>query len=789
MKLSECIKDAFSGYAAMTIQQRALTDARDNIKPSARMCFYAQKEAKIDSAHPIQPSPSSVGECIKNYYMHGTDSCYRLLARYGKEYVMRYPLEDFHGSTGSLHSANSEAAERYTKMRLNKLGDNLFKGLEKDTIELWFDNFSNTKKFPSVLPSLGFYNIVNGSMGVACGVSSSIPQFSLKETNEAMIKLLNNPDIPFEEIYCAPDFISGGTILNGDEVKASLKAGRGRACCIRSTIDYDSDKNILIVKEIPFGVFTNTICGEIEQLVNNEEIHGIDKILDLTKKTPNIEIHLSKRANYLKVLKTLYKKTSLQSYYSINMMMLDKGTTPKIFGWKEALQAHLDHEIEVRTRAHKFDLIAIDKRINIIDGLLVAIANIDEVVRIIRSSNDKNEAKDSLIKRFGYNDEQVEAILKMTLSKLIHLEIQSFNDEKNKLIEEKEYHELALSDNGETVKQETIADLKEIAEKYGDSRRTKVINLDFSSEEDDAEPIEEKELLIYYTNHNNLYTQETTTLINSRRGTRGSKVKLGKDEFIVQTISDNNLSEIFAFTNTGKMYSAYTSNLPINSRISCAELFNLEDGEQITTLTTLARQDKNKYLIFITKNGIIKKTEISEYQKRRGKSIKAINLKDDDEVLKVFSTDKDKIGLLTSDGNYIIIETDNITATGRATAGVKAIKLNNDATVIDSQLIKDNDKTLVIISKNGLIKRTKIDEIGLSSRATKGKRIQKLNKNDFTIKVLSIDTDCDIIINTKERIIRINSSEISLLSREAAGVKSMKLNENEQIRDMLRGGQ
>lgn len=784
MKLSECIKDAFSGYAAMTIQQRALTDARDNIKPSARMCFYAQKEAKIDSSHSIQPSPSSVGECIKNYYMHGTDSCYRLLARYGKEYVMRYPLEDFHGSTGSLHSANSEAAQRYTKMRLNKLGDNLFKGLDKDTIELWFDNFSNTKKFPSVLPSLGFYNIVNGSLGVACGVSSSIPQFSLKETNEAMIKLLNNPDIPFEEIYCAPDFISGGTILNGDEVKASLKVGKGKACCIRSTIDYDGDKNILIVKEIPFGVFTNTICGEIEQLVNNEEIQGIDKILDLTKKTPNIEIHLSKRANYLKVLKTLYKKTSLQSYYSINMMMLDKGTTPKIFSWKEALQAHLNHEIEVRTRAHRFDLTAIDKRINIIDGLLIAIANIDEVVHIIRSANDKNEAKKNLIKRFDYNDEQVEAILKMTLSKLIHLEIQSFNDEKNRLLKEKEYHELALSDDNKTIKQETIADLREIAEKYGDSRRTKVINLDFSSEEDDAEPIEEKELLIYYTNHNNIYTQETTTLISSRRGARGSKVKLGKDEYIIQTINDNNLSEISAFTNTGKMYSVYTSELPINGKINCNQLFNLEDNEYITTLTTMERKEKAKYLIFITKNGMIKKTKTSEYQRKRGKSLKAINLKENDEVLSVYPVNNENISFLTSDGNCIMIETENISSIGRATTGVRGIKLNPDATVINSQIVSKQDKYFLIISKKGYIKKVKINEIGISNRDTKGKKIQKI-EDDNTVKMLSIDRDYDIIINANKRVIKINSSEIPILSREAIGVKAIKLDENEEIRDML----
>lgn len=520
MKLVNTIKEAFSGYAAMTIQQRAITDVRDNIKPSARMCFFAQKEAKIDSSHTIQPSPASVGECIKNYYLHGDSSCYKLLARYGKEYVMRYPLEDFHGSTGSLLSANSEAASRYTKMRLNKLGDKLFNSLEKETIDIWFDNFSNTKKFPSVLPSLGFYNIVNGSTGISTGISSSIPQFNLKETNEAMIKLLYNPDIPFDEIYCPPDFISGGVILNEKEVKESLRHGSGKSCCIRSVIDYDEAERILIVREIPFGVFTNTICGEIKELIDNGELVGIDKVLDLTKVSPNIKIYLSKNANYQRVLKTLYKKTSLQSYYGINMVMLDGGTKPKVFGWKEALQAHLDHEISVRTKAHRFDLKAINKRLNIIAGLLIAIANINEVVSLIRESNDKGEAKVKLIERFGYNEEQVEAILKMTLSRLIHLEIQSFNDEKEKLLKEQEYHNNILS-NKKLLYKEIEDDLREVAKVYSDERRTKVINLDFTSDDEDAEPIEQKELLINYTNMGNFYTMESTTLITQRRGAKG----------------------------------------------------------------------------------------------------------------------------------------------------------------------------------------------------------------------------------------------------------------------------
>ena len=284
----------------MTIQQRAIVDVRDFIKPSARMCFFAQKMAKLDSKHPIQASPASVGECLKNYYLHGDASCYSLLARYGKEYVIRYNLEDFHGSTGSLISSGSEAAPRYTKMRLSELGDLLFNSLEKETIDVWFDNFSNTKKYPSVLPSLGYYNIVNGTLGIATGISTSVPSFNLTEVNQAMIKLLYDPQVDFDEIYCAPDFVGGATILNGNEVKESLKNGTGKACCIRSTITYDEKDKCLIVSEIPYGVYTNTICEQIQRLVNDGELIGVERILDLTKRAPNIKIYLKKSIYWFK---------------------------------------------------------------------------------------------------------------------------------------------------------------------------------------------------------------------------------------------------------------------------------------------------------------------------------------------------------------------------------------------------------------------------------------------------------------------------------------------------------
>lgn len=785
INLLDAVEESFSIYAAMTIQDRAIVDARDGLKPASRQCMYAQYLDKITYKKPFKKSAKSVSASMDHFYVHGDASCYALLTRMAKVFTMNHPLEDFDGSYGTISSGNGEAAYRYTEMRLGELGYSMIEGIEKECIDKWFNNYDDTEQFPSVFPSLGFYNICNGSLGIATAISSSIPQFNLREMNEAMIKLLWNPDIDYDEIYCAPDFCVGGTILNADEVKESLKDGHGRSIILRSSVDYDAEEHCLYITEVPYGVYTSTIISQIKNCVEDGSLIGIKKIDDLSTKKANIKIILEKGINVTKFIKQLYKLTSIQDSYTINMVMLDRGTTPKVFGWREALQAHLNHEIDVRTKIHEFEIRKIDARINIIDGMLLAIANIDEVVKLIKSSKNKAESKTKLIERFGFNEPQVEAILKMTLSRLTNLEIQSFKDEKEKLLDDRAYHTSVL-ESKELLYKEIESGLREVANKFGHDRRTKLMNLDYKKKDDnDVELVEKKKLLIYYTNHNNIYTQESTTLITTRRGRKGSKVKLGKNEVIVQTINDNNLSELLAFTNTGKMYSTYTSELPINAKINCSQLFELEDNEYITTLTTMERKEKAKYLIFVTKNGIIKKTKTSEYQKKRGKSLKAINLKDNDEVLNVYPMDNEKIGFLTSDGNCIIIETENISPIGRAAAGVKGIKLNDGAQVIDSQIIENQDKFLIAVSKKGYIKKMNLSDIGIATRGTKGKKIQKLDDNDMTVKMLTINTDCDIIINTKGRIIKINSSEISLLSRDAAGTKSMNLEENEQIQDML----
>ena len=799
LDMLEIVEQSFENYAGTTIQDRALIDARDCLKPAHRMCMYSLLLNKYTYKKPFVKSQECVGKAMADFYTHGDAACYDLMVRLARTYNMRYPIMGFKGQYGPIKTGKPSAA-RYTDMRLGELGCKLYEGIDEDSVKIWFDNYSGTKQFPSVVPSLGFYNIVNGTSGIATAMASSIPQFNLKEVNEAMIKLLWNPDISFDEIYCAPDFCTAGTILNADAVKEILRYGGGEAVKgmkfngkklgssvrMRATAEFDSDQNAIFFTEVPYGVYTHTIVEQIVEGINNGTIIGIAKngIKDLSKNTANIKIVLEKGVNVNNIIKTLYKVTSLDCSYPINMIMLDNGTYPKLFSWKEALQAHLNHEIEMRTNIHQYHLTKIDKRIHIIDGLLVAIANIDEVVDIIRNSNDKDEAKNKLSARFEFDEEECDSILKMTLSKLMHLEIGSFKDERKKLLVERANHEEILNSK-ELLYKEIEEDLRKIANKYGDARKTRLTNFDFSSDEEDAEPVEKKELLIHFTNFGNLYTQESTTLMTTRRGGKGTKIKLANNEAIVQTINDDNFSSLLAFSNKGKMYSISINDLPINAKINTAQLFSFETNEYITTLTSIERKKQVDYFTFVTKNGMIKKTKATEYEHKRGKSLKAINLKDDDEVVNVLFTNNEKVGILTYEGNFVIINTDEINAIGRATAGVKAIKLNDNDTVVKARVILDSNKYLINVSECGLIKKSSIDEYPVCNRAIKGKRIGGTRENDRIVDFLTLNDDCDIIINTKKNVIKVNTNELRTLSRDATGVKSISLVDNDIVKGLI----
>lgn len=784
MNLLDVINDSFSIYAAMTIQDRAIVDARDGLKPSQRQCMYAQYIDKIIYTKPFKKSTKSVAAAMDHVYVHGDASCYALMARMAKIFAMRYPLEDFDGSYGTISSGNSEAASRYTEMRLGELGCKLFENIDKECIDLWYDNYDNTEKFPGVVPSLGYYNICNGAMGIATGLATSIPQYNVREVNEAMIKLLWNPDISFDEIYCPPDFCTGGTILNADAVKESHKKGCGAAVIIRSAITYDEKEHCLFVTEIPYGIYAGTICEQIKDRINNGELVGISNVLDLSTKKANIKIILEKNVNVNKLLLKLYKLTSLQNSYTINLVMLDKGSVPKTFGWKEALNAHLDHEKKCYRHIHEFELRKIAARINIIDGILIALANIDDVVSIIRNSNDKKSAKSNLISRYDFNEAQVDAILKITLSKLAHLEIQSFKDERNNLLKEKEYHESVLNDN-KILYAEIEKGLKETISKIGDERRTKLLNLDYKNEGEDAEPIEKKELLIYYTNLGNIYTEESTTLLRSRRGGRGKQIKLASNEVVTKVLRDDNFSTILVFSNKGQLCTVPASELTIGTKINIAQLCNFSNGEVPTTITILNKNNNIKYFTFITKNGIIKKTKAEEYNIKKRKPVKAINLKDGDEVIGVLFTNNEKVGILTKQNNFVIISTEEINPIGRAAQGIAGIKLNENDYVIDAKLVPAGANYIVTLSSTGHIKKTPMSDFPLCSRATKGKKISLAKGDDKIIKFLILNKDCDIIIIEKKRSIKISSNDIQTASRAAIGVKSMNIKDGETLIDMV----
>lgn len=792
------IEDSFSTYAGMTIQDRAIIDARDGLKPSHRMCMYSLLQRKYTYKKPFVKSQECVGGAMADFYVHGDAACYDLMARLARPYNMRYPLMGFKGQFGLIRTGKPSAA-RYTDMRLGELGCQLYEGIDEESVDIWFDNYSGTKQFPSVVPSLGFYNIVNGTSGIATSLASSIPQFNLREVNEAMIKLLWNPDIDFDEIYCPPDFCTGGTILNADAVKEILRYGGGEAVKgmkfnnkklgssvrMRATAEFNADENAIYFTEIPYGIYTDTITKQIVKGINDGEIIGIakDGIKDLSKITSNIKIILEKGVNPSKMIKTLFKKTDLDSCYSINMIMLDNGTFPKRFTWKEALQAHLDHEIVMRTKIHEYHIRKIAARIHVIDGLLIAIANIDDVVHTIRYSNDGDEAKTKLMNDYKLDDVQADAILKLTLKKLTHLESGAFEKEKAELLGEKAMHEATLN-NKNRLFDEIELDLREIAKKYGDDRKTVLTNFDFSGEEEDAEPIEKKELLIHFTNLGNIYTQESSSLMSVRRGGKGSKVKIGDREAITQTLCDDNLGTLLAFSNKGMMYSIATADLPINGKINVNQLFEFGTGERINMITTIARKSELENFVFITKNGMIKKTAASEYEKKRGKSLKAINLKDDDEVVSVHLMNKEQVGILTSFGNYVIIDTESITSIGRVTAGVKAIKLSDGDRVIDSKII--TGKYLITVSSDGLIKKADIADFPVCNRGIKGKRISGVRDNDEIVKFLTLKEDCDIIVISNKGTLKFNTADLRVLSREATGVKAMKLPEGSKIVDLVK---
>jgi len=776
MSIKETMENAFEQYAGMTIVDRAICDARDMLKPSVRMSIYAQYLEKITSGNPYKKSQKSVAAAMDHFYVHGDMSLYPMLARLGKPFAMRYVLEDFQGNTGTIEESANEAASRYTEMRLGKITEHLFEDIEKETITKWFDNYTGEEQYPAVLPSKGYYNIVNGTSGIATGLASSIPQFNLREVNTALIKLLNNPDINDDEIICMPDFAGGGILLNASEVRESLLHGTGFSCKLRSKVEYDKKGNRLIITETPYGVYTKTILRQLMDIAqNDDENPGIDRPLDFSTTKANIEIELNKKANVDKVIKYLYKNTSIQYHYPINMTMLDNGKVPKVFTWREALQAHLNHEKEVYRRGYEFDIRKMTARKHILNGYLICLARIEEVVQTIKKSESTAMAKSNLIKEYLLDDAQATAVLKLTLSRLAHMEVKKIEQEKETIIKEIARLEAILADE-KLLNAEIEKGLRAVMNKYGDERRTTILDV----EKDNEETIEVKQLQLMLTNKNNVIMNEASSLYTQKRGGVGAKTKFSVGEFAIENLIIKNTDTILFFAKNGNFYPVSATLINLDEKIAIETLTGCA-GDEIVAMTSMNKRDSKPFIIFLTKHGYLKKSNLSEYNVKRTTGVKSITLEEDDEIVNVLFTDKDQIAMLTVQGNFVMVDSVPIRPIGRIARGIKGIKLNDGDYVISARCIRPSARRIVSVTTNGNIKQTDIEEFAIQGTNTKGSKIQKLTDNDTMADFLPINDHAEIFIASTGSYIKIATKDIPVLSRGAQGVIGIKLNNNNKV--------
>ena len=775
--MTQIIEESFGQYAGAVLQSRALVDVRDCLKPSARQIFYCLYTDKFTADKPFKKTLKAIGSSSR-MYIHGDSSCEGIIMRAGQPFSMRYPLVEVEGSYGNLMESGNWAAPRYTAARLAAITNTLFTSIDKNTIDDWRDNYDDIEQYPAVLPSLGYYNIVNGTMGIGVALASSIPQFNLREVNEALIKLLWNEDTPFEELYCAPDFATGGVILNEEEVKRSLQSGGGPSIRLRSVIDYNEDGRYFEVKEIPYGVYTNTICQQLEELEQNNPTCGITHHNDLRGSTPCIKIYLARGAKPEKVLHTLYKETSLQSYYGINMTMLDRGKQPKVFGWKEALQIHLDHEKKCYRAAFQYDLEKYQARLHIVEGIIKAISIIDQVVDTIRASSSTAAAKYNLMNNFGFTEPQAKAILEIKLARLATLELAKYQEEAASLQEKINRITLILNDEV-LFKQEIEKGFRDVAAKYGDARRTKILNIETVEEE---EPQEVENFNLFLTNKERLFIQKTNSLFTGARNSVGTKFKLNSNETIISAIENVSDSPTIIVTSLGKVY---LFNDYAEGTISLNDIYNFADNEQCKLIVNGSETDKDFF--FVTRDGSIKCSKIADCVPTRKKlGVGILKLKDDDEVISAFlAASTDKIGIGISDGHFAIFSASEVASTGRMTMGIKAVALKDNAKVICAVPITDENE-LVSITSDGYIKRTALENFSVAARATVGVIAHRLSEDNYLAAVLPIKTTYDTIKVVGSRsVAQIAINDIPKSERNTVGVKAIKLKTDEIIKGVF----
>ena len=670
----QTIEDAFLKYGASIAQERSLPDARDMLKIGLRQGLYAQFTNKLTHKDKFQKAQKSVAAAMSQSYVHGDVAMYDALIRAARPWSSRYPLEDVQGSYGNPSSPDSHAAARYVEMKAGEVADFMFDGLKKNAITEWYDNYDSTEQIPSVFPSIGYWNIVNGCQGIAVAMATSVPQFNLKEVNNALIKIIQNPEVSYDDIYCAPDFATGGTITNAAEVKESLRVGKGKSIRLRASIKFNPKENMLQATELPYGVFTNTVMDQLASLVNDDPDYGIDRVIDHTKKEADIRIYLSKGQNPDKMIAKLYHDTMLENHYSINMILLNQGRFPKVFGWREACDAYIDHIRQCKRNMIQFDLDKALARKNILNGLLIALADIDNIVAIIKGSDSPADAKKALIAKYKFNDPQVDAILDMKLSRLCRLDGVKISDELaeiTKFIGECNH----LLSEPTALDEKLIELLNLVSQKFGDARRTQITNV--LGDEEEPEEIKEEDVIVL---------QNGSSIKVIKKDV--NKGKRGKAQLELFT---TNFGSLTLFTSSGKMYTESLSKIKYDKDIKLTDIFPI-GAEKPLLLIDTRTFNAFQSVTCVTKHGFIKKSHVGEYLTRAKKGTAAIKLEDGDSLVSVIlsSDDEDRVAIISSSDYYNCFPLADIAYTGRLTKGVKAIKLAEKEEVKEAKWVGDN---------------------------------------------------------------------------------------------------
>ena len=782
------VKSSFLDYSMSVITSRAIPDLRDGLKPVHRRILWSMYEEGNTPDKPHRKSATTVGNVMGHYHPHGDSSIYEAMVRLAQDFSQRYMLIDGHGNFGNIEG-DGAAAYRYTEARLAKISLELLRDINKDTVDM-DDNFDVTRKEPKVLPSRFPNILVNGSMGIAVGMATNIPPHNLREVIDGCIAYIDNPDIDvlgLMNYIKGPDFPTGGIILGNSGIKKAYETGRG-SITIRSkaTIEEHNNHNCIVISEVPYGVNTMELKNKVAELVHTKVIDGISDYHTDLKDGVKITITLKKDANPQVVLNNLYKHTSFQINYGIIFLMLD-GLTPKTLGLKDIISKYIDHQKVVIIRRTKFDLAKDEKRVHILNGYKIAQDNIDEVIKIIKQAKNDDEAKANLMERFGLDLIQSEAILELNLRRLTGLERSKIEEELASLLKEIEELKAILASEQkvlEIIKNEML----EIRNKYGDDRKTEI---DMTAVEyiEDESLIPQEEIIVTLTNKNYIKRIPKDTYKVQHRGGVGIKGMTTTDnDFVEQLISLNTHDDILFFTNKGKVYRLKGYKIPEYSRtakgLPIVNLLQLEKDEKIKTVIKISNKEDfaNKCLLFTTKNGLIKRTDIAEFENIRQTGKIAITLKDDDELISVKMTSgDDQVLICSSKGRMARFNENEIRIMGRTASGVRGINLTDDICV--GAEISELGKSLLVVTENGYGKKTAIEEYRETKRGSKGvKTLNITEKNGKVVGFKSTDDNKDLMIITNDGvIIRMDVKSISTMGRVTKGVRLINLKDNNKV--------